>query len=344
MQKFLVVRLSSLGDIILCSVVTQYLKAFFPRSHIAFLTKQSYLSIAKQLPGVDQIIGYGTHDSLISLIRELNRHKFDSLIDLHANGRSFWLRNLVSTTRKLKYQKRRFRRRLLTFMPSVVSPPPSVIQSYLAILSKLGIQSSNLEPALTLDNNNLEQADSFLLKREINPESSLIGIAPGARWQTKRWHPERFVDISARLQSEFGGPIIFFGNKEETVLIERLANQFPRSIAAIELDLGLVAGLMSRCRIMISNDSGLMHMATALKVPTVSIFGPTHPGLGFVNQMHSHKIVTTNQPCSPCSLHGQKKCYQPARYCMDNISVNMVYNAALSLLPRPCPALTPDEG
>ena len=94
---------------------------------------------------------------------------------------------------------------------------------------------------------------------------------------------------------------------------------------------------------MVSNDSGLMHISSALGVPTVAIFGPTHPKLGFAPAGPNNMVLTTNQPCSPCSLHGQSQCFQPSQYCLDKITVEMVWEAATKLLRRQAAALAADE-
>lgn len=343
MERFLVVRFSSLGDIVLASIVTQQLKQKYPLSHLTFLTKTKYESIARLLPGVNRVIGYDSQESLLLFIDRLNQDKFNCLVDLHSNWRSFWVRRLVSADRKLKYRSHRLKRNVMVRLPLLPIQPLSTVQSYLRSLTDLGIQSSALEARLVTESRELKEAQNFLTQRRVPLGTFLIGIAPGARWETKRWHLERFAQVSLKLQQIYQARVIFFGSQQESDLIFSLSEQVPESLPAVNLEFNLVTALIQKCRLMISNDSGLMHISAALTVPTIAIFGPTHPKLGFAPQGAGCTILTSNQPCSPCSLHGEKRCFQPARFCMDNISIEMVLEAARNLLHREKPALIADE-
>jgi len=343
MERFLVVRFSSLGDIVLASVVTQQLKQKYPLSRITFLTKTKYELIARLLPGVSRVIGYDSSESLLLFIHRLKQDKFDGLVDLHDNWRSFWVRRLVSADRKLKYRSHRLKRNVMVRLPLLPIQPLSTVQSYLRSLTDLGIQSSALEPRLVTESQDQNEAQNFLTERGVPPGAFLIGIAPGAKWESKRWHLERFAQVSVRLQQIYQARVIFFGSQLESDLIISLAEQVPGSLPAVNLEFNLVAALTQKCGLMICNDSGLMHISSALKVPTVAIFGPTHPRLGFALVGAHCVVLTTNQPCSPCSLHGEKKCFQPVRFCMDNISMEMVLEAARNLLHQEKPVLIADE-
>jgi len=343
MQKFLVVRFSSLGDIVLSSVVTQQLARNFPGSQITFLTKLQYQSLARILPGVTQVKGYDSRQGLFFLIRGLKQEKFDVIIDLHSNWRSFWVRNLTLANRTVHYRSHRFKRLSTILFPNWVTTWVSATQSYLDSLLKLGISANGVQPGLRPKEEDLHQADSFLLEQGVKPGSLLIGIAPGARWETKKWPSHRFAQLARQLQERLVTRVIFFGSTAESSLLEHLAEGISHSLVAENLELNLLAALIQKCGLMISNDSGLMHISSALGVPTLAIFGPTHPKLGFAPTGPNNLALTTNQPCSPCSLHGQSRCFQPKQYCLDNITVETVWMAATKLLGRQAAVLEADE-
>ncbi|OGC90212.1 MAG: hypothetical protein A2142_08475 [candidate division Zixibacteria bacterium RBG_16_48_11] len=343
MKKFLVVRFSSLGDIVLTSVVTQQLKQHYPDSEIAFLTKEKYSSVARLLPGISRVVCLDHNSGLVSLISQLSHDKFDYLIDLHSNWRSFWVRKLVPAERSTKYNSGRFKRILMVKFPNKANGHLLTSAAYLQALVPLGIVASNIQPSLVLNPEDLKQADIFLTSQGIRSGTPLIGIAPGARWETKRWHTERFADTAKKLQRTHQARLLLFGSPDESGLLEYLAKQVEGSVIARGLSYNQLATLISKCRCVISNDSGLMHISAALQVPTVAIFGPTHPKLGFAPKGDHTVVLTTNQPCSPCSLHGRKKCYQPSRYCMDNITVEMVVESAIRLIERPQSSLAVNE-
>ena len=343
MKKFLVVRFSSLGDIVLTSVVTQQLKQRYPGSEITLLTKGKYYSLAGLLPGVSRVIGIDQKSGLLSQISQLSRENFDCLIDLHSNWRSFWIRKLVPAERSTKYNSRRFRRIRMVKFPQTTNGCLSTSEAYLQSLSPLGITASNSKPLLILKSEDQKQAETFLNTHDILSNTPLIGIAPGARWETKHWHTERFADVARKLQRIHQARLLLFGSPDESGLLEYLAKQVEGSVIARGLSYNQLAALISKCRCLISNDSGLMHISAALQVPTVAIFGPTHPKLGFAPKGDHTVVLTTNQPCSPCSLHGKKKCHQPSRYCMDNITVEMVIESANRLIERSKPSLAVNE-
>lgn|SRR5574341_111596 len=343
MQKFLVVRFSSLGDIVLTSVVTQQLERNFPDSRITILTKSQFLSLARILPGVSEVKGYDSRQSLFSLIGELNREKFDTIIDLHSNWRSFWVRKLTRAERTVRYRSHRLKRLNMVLFPGLKTAPVSTTQCYLDSLLKLGISANGVQPRLQPKGEDLQEANSFLLRLGVEPGKLLIGFAPGARWETKKWHPEKFAQLARQLQEKLKSRIVFFGSAEESDLLEDLAERVPHSLVAKNLELNFLAALIQKCGLMISNDSGLMHISSALGVPTVAIFGPTHPKLGFAPIGSNNIVLTANQPCSPCSLHGQDKCFQPTQYCLDNITVETLLEAALELLRRQATVLAADE-
>jgi heptosyltransferase-2 len=97
-----------------------------------------------------------------------------------------------------------------------------------------------------------------------------------------------------------------------------------RLAAAHNLRLDQVAGIMSGCKLIVTNDSGLMHLAVSLSVPVVAIFGPTHPSLGFSPLGPNDRVICDDVPCSPCSLHGEKKCRMPRKICFENITPRRV--------------------
>jgi heptosyltransferase-2 len=343
MQKFLVIRFSSLGDIVLSSVITQQLARDFPDSPITFLTKSQYQSLAGILPGVTRVKGYDSRQSLLSLIREFNQEKFDNIIDLHSNWRSFWVRNLTRANRTAHYRSHRLKRLSMVLFPGLKTAPVSTTQCYLDSLLKLGISADGVQPRIQPKEEDIHQANSFLLKRGVEPGSLLIGIAPGAKWETKKWPSVKFGQLTLQLQEKLKSTIVFFGSAEESNLLEDLAERAPHSLVAKNLELNLLAALIQKCSLMISNDSGLMHVSSASGVPTVAIFGPTHPKLGFAPAGSNNVVLTANQPCSPCSLHGQSQCFQPSQYCLDNITVEMVWEAATKLLRRQAAVLAADE-
>ena len=161
----------------------------------------------------------------------------------------------------------------------------------------------------------------------------LLAIAPGARWPTKRWPAERFAAVAQELARERGAVVVILGGPDEAHLASALCDnlEVPAINVAGSLSLMHSAALLSRCRLLISNDSGLMHMATAVRVPVVAIFGPTVQEFGFYPFQARAEVVSEPLSCRPCSTKGSLRCPRGHHACMQDISTARVLAAARTM-------------
>jgi heptosyltransferase-2 len=340
MKRILIIRLSSLGDVILATPVIAVLKAGFPHSELFFLTKSGYTDLLRNDPRVfslvefDPVRKHSGFSGFMRLISELRSHDFDLLIDLHANLRSFVLRHLVKSRVKLKYRKRWLRRWLMVHLKVLKTKPVRTLESYLEPLQRLGVEATERNPLIFLSRDDLEFSNHFLLERQVEKNDIVVGVHPGAKWETKRWDAEKFARVCRSLTEKPDHKIILFGDAEEAKLVEQVERDIPadRIVRVVDLPLGRVMSLIKRCDCLITNDSGPMHIASALQVPVVAIFGPTHPKLGFAPVGSPNLVLCANVKCSPCSLHGEKRCSKKSRFCMDLIEPEMVIEAVERLL------------
>ena len=341
-DKILIIRLSSLGDIVLTTPVFNALKKNFPQSQIYFLTKTRYRDLLKNDPRLSGLIEFdpqGRHKGLRGFKRmldELKPYRFDLLIDLHTNLRSFFIRHLSNSKIKIKYKKRWFSRWLMVYFKFFKTKPRQTVDSYLDVLKRIGIEDRDRTPALFLSQNDIEFKEKFLLDSRIKKDDIVIGIHPGARWETKRWDEQKFGQVGQALIQKLGCKIILFGDSVEDKVIKDITANLPVSnvIKAMGLPLGKLASLIKRCDGLITNDSGPMHIAEALQVTVVAIFGPTHPKLGFAPIGQHNVVLYANVKCSPCSLHGERKCRKNTRLCMDLITADLVVEAVEGLLKK----------
>ncbi len=341
-KKILVIRFSSLGDIILTTPVLETLRAKFPRSQIYFLTKTRYADLLVHDPRIHTLIEFdpqGNHKGFKGfkrLSRELNSNNFDLLIDLHSNLRSFFLRHLVKSRIKTKYRKRWFSRFLMVNFKFLKIQPVRTLESYLRIFKKLQIEPEKKTPTLFVGQDDIEYANKFLLEAGIKKDDIVIGIHPGAKWETKRWDEEKFEWVCRNLIQKENLKIVLFGDSDEEKLIQKIAEKSPNTkiIRAIGLSLSRLMSLIKSCDCLITNDSGPMHIAEGFKVPVVAIFGPTHPQLGFAPVGPENVVLCAYVKCSPCSLHGERKCRKKSRLCMDLITPDMVVEAVEDLLKK----------
>ncbi len=338
-KKILIVRFSSLGDVVLTTPVVGALKSAFPESKIFFLTKTGYRDLLRADPRISELVEFdpdGKHKGITGLLRlasELRSQDFDLLVDLHSNLRSFFIRHLVKSQIKLKYNKRWLTRFLMVHCKFLKTEPICTVDSYLGALSKLQIDHADRNPRIFPAADDLEFAENFLLEHDVKKGDIVIAVHPGAKWDTKRWDQEKFAEVCRTLVDRLTAKLMLLGEEREEAIIREVGSGLPvdRAFEVLNLPLGKLAALIRRCNCLISNDSGPMHLASALGVPVVAIFGPTHPKLGFAPVGSKNVVLCAEVKCSPCSLHGEKKCKQKSRFCMDLIDPDRVVQAVEQL-------------
>jgi lipopolysaccharide heptosyltransferase II len=338
-----------MGDIILTLPVMEALKKEYPDSEIFFICKKKYKDLLLDHPQIDKVIEFdalGDHKSitgLLRLINELKTLKFDLILDLHSNLRSFLIRNLVPAEIKIKYNKRWLARLLMVYFKLFRIKSKHTLDCYMESLQKLGIKSRSKTLKFYLNGKDKAWANKFLSENGLNQERILLGMAPGARWNTKKWNKEKFAKVAETLSQKFPMNVILFGDKNDTDTILWIDEELSRKrkskgnskiIQAVDLPFKKVAGVLQLCDILVTNDSGLMHLASFLKIPVIAIFGPTHPDLGFSPLGQDSLVITVNEKCSPCSLHGKRKCHKKEKYCMDRILPEQVAEKASEFLNR----------
>jgi len=327
-DKILVVRLSSMGDVILATPVIRVLKTKNPDALISMAVKAQWAGVVRYNPYLYRVIEFedkAQHSGFTGLLRfsaMVRREKFDLVIDLHANFRSRVI-SAVSGTRVLRYDKAVFERRDMVFRKKFPVKPTHVIERYLKTLEPLGISGIDIETKTQVFTSNAEEnfALEFLKKHNMAKSCILVGIGPGGKYYTKRWLPERFSGLARVLSEKYKYGIIFFGDEKDGNIIEqvRAGAEVPGTDAS-GISILQTAALMKQCRVFIGNDSGLMHLAEALGVPVVAIFGPTVRHFGFYPVGLRSRIVERSLECRPCSLHGTDKCPDGTLACQAGIS------------------------
>jgi len=298
-MRALIVRFSSLGDVILTTSVLPSLKeAGF---EVSFLTFKPFGEVLRGQPFVDRVIEVERQKlKTFSGIRQFARElpPFDVGFDLHDVLRTKVLRKLLPFSFHV-YPKKAVLRRLMVLFKPFKAKWLYVPELYAEALRKAGVEVENPRPCLFIDEPLKRRVSRFV------PENAVV-VAPGARWKTKRYPIERFGRVVELLRKEGFNPVVLGGKEEEEAgrflesrgalsLCGKLSVM--ESVAAISLSLGVI-----------SNDSAVVHMARAVKRPVVAIFGPTHPAFGFAPYLDEGVALTKNLPCSPCSLHGKTKC------------------------------------
>ena len=332
--RILVIRLSSMGDIILTLPVLKTLKTRLPQAEIDVLVKARYRDLLQGHPQVDKLLVLEEGEGLVSLARRLRGRSYDLVVDLHANLRSRLLSLMISAARTLRVSKRPLRRRLMVLFHRRSAEPVHTTDLYLQTLRPLGIEARREAPRLFVPPDEAEAAERFLEEHGLAGRRPLAGLHPGARWPGKRWPAGRFIETGRRLTGEGPGGVLVFGGAEEAGLAEEVARGIgPNAVPAAGLGLRPLMALIARCDVFITNDSGPMHLAAALNVPVAAVFGPTHPVLGFWPLGERDTVLTADLDCSPCSLHGGRRCSRDW-LCLRKVTVDQVVAAAEKILGK----------
>ncbi|MEP0829033.1 MAG: HAD-IIIA family hydrolase [bacterium] len=331
MQRILVIRLSAIGDVILASAPLLNLKISHPEAKIYLLTREKNREIAGLMAGVDEVIPFPENVGIITLYRiaeELDKIGFDAVIDLHGNFRSFFLSHHLAGL-KVRYPKRRWERWRATRRGDrkvLNLSPPHTIDLYNQALHTLGSEIHARRPVIQLPPAS-DDIDSSVAR---HPR---IALAPGASFPTKQWFPDRFEKLAFQLHEKFGAGIVVYLSENDRELF-RLREKIPKEFLKFHENAPLptLAASLRQVDLLISNDSALAHLGSAVGTPVLALFGPTHPTLGFAPRGLRDRVIQVDEYCRPCSLHGRTRCYREEQYCFTRIGVDDVMASAAEYL------------
>ena len=323
LNRILIIRLSSLGDILLTTPLIRAIKTQFPKIKIDFLTRTEYQDTIKLNPYLENTHLYQREEnSNQRLILELQKNKYDLVLDLQNNLRS---KKVVSSLKIpiQKFGKRNFDKFLLVnFKINKLKVAPQIPIRYSKIIQNLKLDAQGLD-----------------LKTDKSPSSAiigkdkLIGFCPGARHFTKRWPEEYFIELGNKLVQN-GYTIVLFGGKSDKTICKEINNAISGSTnLANDDDLLQTAADMKFCRAVVCNDSGLMHTASAVGTKVIAIFGSTVKEFGFAPYNCSNLILENNSlTCRPCSHIGRSNCPKKHFECMILIKPEFVFEKLTAFL------------
>ncbi len=328
------------GDVIMTTPAVKAIRQNFPDAKISILAKPWVKDVFAANPCIDRIIVYDSmhrHKGLrgqARLAKELAEQGFDLAILLQNAFEAAWLAYLAHIPRRAGYNTDA-RSLLLTHSVPLKKETKKIHQVYyyLRMLEGLGLNVEG-EPKLFLSPlpDAATWAQKALFEAEVREGDDLIGINPGAAYgPAKRWLPERFVELARMLTRQTDAKVVVFGTNADRKVGEGALAKAPERVInmAGKTTLGQVMALMARCRVFITNDSGLMHVAAALHVSLVAIFGSTNP---VTTGPFSDRalIVRKDIDCSPCL-----KTVCPIDFrCMKEIMPEEIFAATLKMLEK----------
>ncbi|MFZ5801805.1 MAG: lipopolysaccharide heptosyltransferase II [Candidatus Omnitrophota bacterium] len=341
--RILVTRADRIGDLVLATPVLESLRAHFPSAFIACLTFPENREILEGNPFIDQAIFYDKRGQEHGLwgtwrfARKLAREKFDLVIHLHATNRMHALGWLAGISQRIGYS-RKIPWTLTQAIPDLKKEGEKHEAEYnYDLLESLGIFAPQiLRPWIPLSDRHQSSVSKLLEHHRIASDRPWIALHPSASCPSKRWPAERFGKLCDCFGDAGRGPLFFVvGTREDRGLAARIqaSASVPVHDWTGKLSLGMLAVFLSRCALLVTNDSGPAHVADAVGTPVVSIFGRNRRGLSpkrWRPLSPSNRIVWQDIGCDPCLAHHCEIDF----LCLAAIPVREVFRHAEELLSR----------
>jgi len=336
-HKILIRGVNWIGDAMMTIPAMRALRRLFPESQTTLLINDPAGQLFQSFSAVDRVIGFtcrpgmsGVTDRL-TLVRKLRQCRFDLCLILPNSFDSALIPFLAAIPERVGFD-RDGRGLLLT------QPVPPVARAegrhqayhYLDLVSALGPIESTLNMDLDLDEKARQWAKEQLDPLKERRQGPLIGLNPGAAYgPAKRWFPERFAALGRRLAAELDAAIVVVGGPDEKGLGASIAGAIGPEVLDLSgrTSLPQLAAALARCDLIVTNDSGPMHLASAVGVPLVAVFGPTDPRA--TSPMGRHSIVRKECPCAPCL---ERICPRGDTLCMALVEVDDVLPAVKDIL------------
>lgn len=335
MSKILVIRFSSIGDIVLASPVFRCIKKQLPDAQIHFVTKKSFQLVTASNPYIDQF--FYLDNNFPALIEDLKKENYDCVIDLHKNFRSYKIKKALKkksyTIRKLSVEKFLLTKLNINLMPGI-----HITQRSLDTVAPLGVKDDGLGLDYFIPLNDL------VSETEI-PHSHLAGfiaVVIGASFNTKKLPIHKLQELCQKLTY----PIILLGGKEDKAAGETIATIDNIKVynACGKFNLNESADLIRQSKLVISHDTGLQYIACAFKKPLMAIWGATTPALD-VEPYYGNLFMDEQQEpifeniylhlgCQPCSKYGTDTCPLEHFNCMENQDINLLVEKVMNRLKK----------
>jgi len=328
-NSFLIVRLGSLGDVIHGIPVAAALKNEFPSGRVDWMVDPRYVELLDLVTCVDRRIGVDpraikqgeSRERFRETMRELREMDYDAVIDLQGLLKSAMLARSVRGRRTIGFPRKHLREQLARLFYTDAPDPGDathVIYKNLALLAPLKVEDRRLRFPLTIP----RTATVEQVSRRFQPDGYVL-INPGAAWPNKQWPPDRFGAVAAAIARDFGFKSLVLWGPGENEIAHRVVET---SMGAAEMSppttVSDLIGISRDARLMISGDTGPLHIAGAVNTPIVALFGPTRPDRNGPWGLYDVAISRVQQ----CSCIYRRQCRKPER-CIDDISIAEVMSA-----------------
>ena len=350
-SRTLIIKPSSLGDIVQALPVLTSLREAHPKAHIAWLVATVFADLLQGHPRLDRVVtfdrrrygsigkSFGATADFVAFVEGLRREKFTAVIDLQGLFRSGFLTAATGAPSRVGFAAAR---ELAPMFYTLAVPMPRkemhAVDRYMALARHIGLMDPQATDHLPIAPEARETVRQRLRAEGLAPDDAMVVVSPHARWPTKQWPPERFAEVVRRLHEQSGTRAVLIGSSAAAAIAREIAAA-AASARPVDLvnrtTLREMVALVAEARAMVTNDSGPMHVAAAIGTPVVAIFGPTSaertgpygPG---------HRVLAAGVPCRPCF---RRKCLYSsgpeALACLTGVAAEEVARHLLEILRSP---------
>jgi lipopolysaccharide heptosyltransferase II len=311
-ERILITRLGAIGDLLCTTPVITNLKRNFPKSYIAFLVDKKYEEVLRGNPYLDELILYDREGfQNLSLVRRVfeelrfvyrvRRRRFDFTIDLLGSLRTALLTYLSGSKKRVGFT-RRVRKALYNFQ--IAGRPVYIVDKNLDTLRPFGLNIESKDLVFTVPEEAQKYGKNLIihnLQFTNHNSKGLIGLFPGGAWSAKRWRAEKFAELGERIQRDLNVEVLLLGGPMEEEIVSEIISLMKNKPTVVQgVSLKKFGGVIQNLKLFVGNDSGPTHIAIALGIPTITLFGPTHP-YSAIPPGGRHIAISRNEDCK--NLH-----------------------------------------
>ena len=332
----LVMRFGAAGDVVLMNGALSALARAWPHAKIVVATQEAFVDLVQYHPNVHAVEVLRPDDRFWTYLKRLRAYRFDAVLDLHGKIRSCLLVLLLGVARHVRWHKRTWalsvRVRLLH--RPFRHPTRMALRYHQAVESLVGHVLPESPMQCFLAPHAQREAENLAAKLGLLiTQTRWVGMSPGAMWLTKRWPADYFRALAVKL-GEAGYSVLVFGSAREASMVREVTKGLACAYDASGVfSWAVLAGALSHstCAAFVANDSGPMHLARALGVPTLAIFGSTDP---HQFDFCGHHALFAGLSCSPCSFYGLSKCPKKHLACLKTLTPDKAWTALSGLLAK----------
>ncbi len=333
MKKILILRFSSMGDILLATPVLDILKKKFPECEIDWVVSKKFEETLSTNPLINKLFIFKDTSGLKKIRKDIRRTTYDLVFDLHINSGTKYLTRFMKNVHR--YDKRVFDRFMLVWFKKKYREITPVTQMYFRALEKAGIET----PAFwKLKFGLYKETELQTVKMYGLHNLNYIALVPGASYYTKKWPKEYFRELVRKISdsSDIKRRIIILGRGREEEEAGKFIADENRSLCTDltgKLSLQETAAVLKFADVVVTNDNGPMHLAECFDKKILAVFGSTTEEFGFFPYSTNYKVIEADGlNCRPCTHFGRKTCPKGHFRCMTDITPDQVMNKISEML------------